>query len=102
MSRFEAKVFNDLEQLMANLWIMKQAAAIFDSCLVERLIRRLQFEHFGNENADYRLHCENATKSNFILWVLSLIKDTRHWELGEFIFDGAELLKRALFEIGQF
>jgi hypothetical protein len=99
MARFETRKLRDLEQLIANLWIMKQQESFFNSSLIERLIKRLQFEHFGSEHADYRRNSDDLARSNFILWILSLIKDTAYWGLEDFTLNGEELLKKALSEI---
>ena len=99
MARFETRQLRDLEQLIANLWIMKQKPAFFNTTLIEKLIKRLQFEHFGNENSDYRQHGDDLTRANFILMILSLIKDTAYWGLEDFTLNEEELLRKALAEI---
>ena len=79
MSRIDTPT-SDLEQLIPNLWVMKQNPEYFNADLIEKLIKRLQFEFFGDENADYRTKCGVYGKTNFILWILALIKEP-HWRL---------------------
>ena len=79
MSRIDTPT-SDLEQLIPNLWVMKQNPEYFNADLIEKLIKRLQFEFFGDENADYRTKCGVNGKTNFILWILALIKEP-HWRL---------------------
>ena len=64
----------DLEKFISNLWLMKQSPEYFNADLIEKLIKRLQFEFFGDENADYRKKCGVNGKSNFILWILAYVK----------------------------
>jgi thiamine kinase-like enzyme len=90
MARFETRL-RDLDQLMCNLWIMKQNPKLFDSDLIDKIMKRLQFEFFKNENIDWRIKCG---KPRFILWIISLIKE-KHWE----IEDNKEVVLKALNEI---
>ena len=78
MARFETRL-SDLNQFMSNLWVMKQNPSYFDSNAIDKIIKRLQFEFFNNENIDWRLKCG---KSNFILWVVTLI-NMEHWKLDD-------------------
>lgn len=98
MSKFETREFGDLEQLCANLWIMKQNNVRFNSYLTERFIKRLQFEYFGSEDADYRKNGDENTKSMFLLWLLSLLQ-FKHWGLKEINLNEADLIKKALIEL---
>jgi hypothetical protein len=59
---------------------MKHNTELFNADLIEKLIKRLQFEFFGDENADYRARCGVNAKSNFILWTLSFIREP-HFEI---------------------
>ena len=85
---------------MANLWMMKQNEEMFNINALERLIKRLQYEYFGNENTDYRLVAsgDNLGQSNFVLWILSLIQFP-NWGLDDVELSGKELLKKAILEI---
>jgi hypothetical protein len=99
VARFETRAHRDLEQLIANLWVMKQNHELFNENALERLIRRLQYEYFGNENNDYRCHSgDDLGKSNFILWILSLVQYP-HWGLVDINLSGKDTVKRALLEI---
>ena len=86
----------DLEVLAANLWIMKQNAELFNADLIEKLVKRLQFEYFGDENLDYRTQCGVNGKNNFILLILhwSFIRES-YWE----IKDTKNCILKALSEI---
>ena len=90
MARFETKL-RDLDQLMCNFWIMKQNPNVFDYDAIDKIMKRLQFEFFNNENIDWRLKCG---KPRFILWIISLIKE-KHWEID----DSKMVVVRALNEI---
>ena len=79
MSRIDTPT-SDLEQLIPNLWVMKQNPDYFNADLIEKLIKRLQFEFFGDENADYHKECGLNAKTNFILWTLILAREP-HWEI---------------------
>jgi thiamine kinase-like enzyme len=79
MSRFETKT-SDIEQLMSNLWLMKQNSNIFNSNSTQTLIHRIQYEYFGNENNDWRTHCGRDASKSFILWILSLLNES-HWQI---------------------
>lgn len=78
MTRFGTKT-RDLEQLMANLWIMKQSP-IFDQVKIENLIKIFQKEFFGDEHLDWRKQCGALGTTNFIHWVVCLLNET-HWGL---------------------
>lgn len=92
-ARFETPT-SDLEQFISNLWIMKQNPELFNAELIEKLIKRLQFEFFGDENTDYRTKCGANAKTNFILWTLVLVR-IPHWE----IKDMKSCIVKALSEI---
>lgn len=102
VARFETRIHRDLEQFMANLWMMKQNDEIFNKNALERFIKRLQFEYFGKENIDYRLAAsgDDLGKSNFILWILSLVQFP-NWGLVDVETSGRELIQRALLEINE-
>lgn len=74
MARFE-KRHRDIEQLFTNLWVMKQDAVFYDAQLCERLMRRLQREFFGADDADWRLHCDGETMTEFILMAAALLAE---------------------------
>ncbi|CAF1046760.1 unnamed protein product, partial [Brachionus calyciflorus] len=80
VARYETKT-RDFEQLLANLWVMKQSPK-FDQNKIEKLIRKFQLEFFGNEDSDWRLHCGDFGKCNFILWVTGLLNET-HWGIDD-------------------
>jgi thiamine kinase-like enzyme len=90
MARFETRL-SDINQFICNLWIMKQNPFYFDSDGVEKIIRRLQFEFFKDENIDWRIKCG---KSNFIIWVMALVH-MEHWQLD----DHKKIVLKALREI---
>jgi thiamine kinase-like enzyme len=90
MARFETRL-RDLDQLMCNFWIMKQNPKLFDTEVIEKIMKRLQFVFFNDEKIDWRVKCG---KSRFILWIISLIKE-KHWEID----DNKEIVLRALNEI---
>lgn len=79
MSRFETKT-SDIEQLMSNLWLMKQNSNIFNTNSTQTLIHRVQYEYFGNENNDWRTHCSRDASKSFVLWILSLLNEP-HWQI---------------------
>ena len=91
MARF-GKPVRDFEQLMGNLWIMKQNIKLFDSEKIEYLIKKLQQEFFEDENCDYRNNTDS--KNNFIFWVSTLVQ-YNHWELN----DHREIVLKALKEV---
>ena len=99
MARFETREFRDLEQLCASLWIIKQNNVLFNNELTERFIKRLQFEYFGSEDADYRTNCDENTQSVFLISLLCLIKDMKHWRINAVNVDGSVLIKKALLEL---
>ena len=95
ISRFDSPT-SDLEMLISNLWIMKQNSELFNTDLIEKTIKRLQFEFFGDENIDYRTQCGTNAKTNFILSTLSLVLIREpHWE----IKDTKSCIVKALSEI---
>jgi hypothetical protein len=82
---------SDLNQFMCNLWIMKQNSSYFDFDGIEKIMKKLQYEFFKNENIDWRVRCG---KSNFILWICTLI-NMEHWKLD----DQRQVVLKALNEI---
>jgi len=78
MCRFKTDLC-DLQQLIGNMWIMKQNSNLFNSNRIERLIKRLQFEFFGDENLDWRQSCQIG-QSTFVFWAVVLIKE-HHWQI---------------------
>ena len=81
MARFETPT-RDLEQLMANLWVMKQNDELFNTKSIETLMKRLQFEFFGDEDKDWREHTWKYGKETFVLWITTLVRE-RHWRLSD-------------------
>lgn len=79
MARFESPK-RDIQQLIANLWVMKQNESLFNAKSIDNLIKRLQFEFFGDENKDWRLFSDSNGKSTFVLWVTTLVRE-KHWQL---------------------
>lgn len=77
-ARFETNT-RDLEQLLANLWLMKQSPK-FDKVKIENLINNFQLEFFENMNIDWRNGCGDFAKYNFILWIIGLLNEN-HWGL---------------------
>lgn len=78
-ARFQTNPLSDFIQLMSNLWIMKQNDKVFDSAMITELMEQLQLVFFGDRNYDWRVK-DDATRTRFILWVLSLLKE-KHWEI---------------------
>lgn len=72
----------DLQQLMANFWVMRQNESLFNANSIDRLMKRLQFEFFGDENKDWRVYSGSNSKETFILWITTLVKE-KHWELND-------------------
>ena len=68
-----------MQQLIGNMWIMKQNSTLFNSNRIESLIKRLQFEFFGDENSDWRQSSPNG-QSTFVFWAVVLIKE-QHWQI---------------------
>lgn len=77
MARFATKL-RDLDQLMSNLWIMKQNEKLFNKNRIELLIQNLQLQFFGNKDADWRFNSEKNTQDEFVLWITWLIRYD-HW-----------------------
>jgi hypothetical protein len=92
-SRFQVDPLRDMEQLMCNLWLMKQNNSVFDVEKIELLIGDLQLAYFGDAGRDWRSTAGDR-KAKFILWVLSLIKE-EHWH----IENKREVLLKALGEV---
>lgn len=92
MARFETRT-RDLEQLIANLWVMKQNPNLFDLEKIDFLIKSLQLEYFGDHKSDWRKHCGENAKANFVLWVVGLLNE-KHWE----IKDNKEAALKAIHE----
>lgn len=81
MARFETPT-RDLEQLMANLWVMKQNGELFNAKSIEILMKRLQHEFLGSEENDWREHTWKYGKETFVLWITTLVRE-RHWRLSD-------------------
>ena len=79
VARFETPL-RDLEQLNANLWVMQQNRRLFNYERIDYLFKRLQHEYFGDESADWRVACGAYAKTNFVLWVICLLRE-KHWEI---------------------
>ncbi|CAF0809993.1 unnamed protein product [Brachionus calyciflorus] len=79
-ARYESKT-SDLEQLLANLWVMKQSSK-FNQDKIEKLIEKFQLEFLGNEKSDWRYECGDMAKYNFILWIGGLLNET-HWGIDD-------------------
>lgn len=92
-SRFQVDPLRDLEQLMANLWLMKQNSDIYDIEKINFLIEELQDKHFGARIKDWR-SLSSDRKDKFIIWILGLIKE-EHWK----IENSKEVMLKALDEI---
>ena len=81
LARF-GKPRKDLEQLMGNLWIMKQNNKLFNVESIDCIMKTLQQEFFGDANVDWRLNQGEETVYNFIYWAVSLVKEA-HWEIDD-------------------
>jgi aminoglycoside phosphotransferase (APT) family kinase protein len=92
-ARFQVDPLRDLEQLMANLWLMKQNSDVYDNEKVNFLIEELQAIHFGTRTKDWR-SLSSDRKDKFIIWILSLIKE-EHWKIA----NSKEVMLKALDEI---
>ena len=79
MARFETR-YRDIQQLMANLWMMKQNEKIFNQKSIEKLMKRLQFEFFGDENNDWRLNSWKYGRELFVLLITTNFRD-KHLQL---------------------
>ena len=75
-ARFQRDAARDSEQLLANLWIMKQNANLFDVGKIEELSGALVSECF---EGSWRLESE-VRRTKFVLWALCLIKE-EHWKI---------------------
>jgi hypothetical protein len=88
-ARFERGPFRDVEQLLCNLWIMKQNSIKFNFNKIGILMSEIEKIFFESDfpNRDLRFSLNNLTlndrKEKFILRVLTLIKE-KHWELEEY------------------
>lgn len=67
------KPLRDLEQLMGNLWVMKQSPNFFKVERIEKLMKNLQSKFFQNEDSDWRAASGEDGKGKFIFWVVILI-----------------------------
>ena len=76
MARFDIPT-RDLEQFIANLWVMRQNKELFSESSIDTIIKQLQIEFFGDEKKDWRT-CWKYSKETFVLWVTTLIKE-KHW-----------------------
>jgi hypothetical protein len=74
MARFEI-IHRDLEQMLTNLWVMKQDDEFYSPVKCDFLLRRLQYEYFGAEEADWREHCNEDTKCEFVLLTTALLAE---------------------------
>jgi 5-methylthioribose kinase len=92
-ARFQTDPLRDMEQLMCNLWLMKQNESIFDAAKIEFLVEELQEAHLGEREKDWR-SVSSFQKSKFILWTLSLVKE-KHWGIA----NTREVMLKALEEI---
>ena len=95
IARF-GKPRKDLEQLMGNLWIMKQNSQLFNVQSIDCIMHTLQQEFFGDANVDWRLNHGEETVYNFIYWAVSLVKEA-HWEID----DQRAVILKALEEVNQ-
>ncbi|RMZ95298.1 hypothetical protein BpHYR1_021778 [Brachionus plicatilis] len=77
-ARFETST-RDMEQLLANLWLMKQSPK-FNKDKIESLIKHFQLEFFNSKDIDWRKGCGDFAKYNFILWIVGLLNES-HWDL---------------------
>ncbi len=76
MARF-GKPLKDLEQLMGNLWIMKQNPVRYNSPKVIELMKRIEIEFFEEEK-DWRVGCGPNAAKNFVCWAVNLVMFD-HW-----------------------
>jgi hypothetical protein len=83
-----------LEQFTSNLWVMKQNPVLFNANKIDKLIKLLQAEFFQDEHFDWRLNSGLESKNNFIMWTVTLLRET-HWE----ITNPREVIIKALKEI---
>lgn len=67
------KPLRDLEQLMGNLWVMKQSDHFFKADRIEMLMKNLQLRFFDKEDSDWRKACGADATVKFIFWVVILI-----------------------------
>lgn len=87
--------FQDLEQFMANLWILSQSDTLKDP-VQTALLKRLQFRFFNDENADWRVNCGRQAKHAFTWWMVCLL-GFPHWmiqDLPKTIGTGLDELKK--------
>lgn len=92
MARFETRT-SDIEQLMANLWVMKQSD-IFNEASIDAFMKRLQFEFFGDESRDWRTNSGDHGRETFVLWITSLVSE-KHWK----IKDPRSIVLKAISEV---
>ncbi len=71
MARYRDAPTADLEQFNSNLWVMSQSSK-FDGLRVHALLRGLEQDYF--DGADWRSCRGDASKANFVLWVLTLVQ----------------------------
>lgn len=79
MVRFDTPT-RDIQEFMAFIWVMRQSEKIFNSSTIDILMRRLQFEFFGDESKDWRLNSDCNAKATFVLWVTAVV-NLSPWEM---------------------
>lgn len=77
-ARFETNT-RDVEQLLANLWLMKQSPK-FNKIKIENLIKNFQLVFFDSKDKDWRKCSGDFARYNFILWIVGLLNES-HWGL---------------------